>query len=74
MKYVIRVVRFTALVLTPCALAIPVQGCGALLLGYIVGSEIDKSKAVEQCRNNLNNTNAARVARHEEPFPDQCSR
>jgi hypothetical protein len=65
------VMRLAALSAVVC---ITTQGCAALLLGYIVGSEIDKSKAVEQCRANMTTVNNARIARREEPFPDQCSR
>ena len=64
-------------VVIACALvgiAINVSGCGPLLLGYLVGDAIQRDKATETCRANLQATNQARVAKGQDPYPDQCAR
>lgn len=47
-------------------------GCAALVVGYLVGDAIATDKRIEQCRSNLRDINAARIAKGEQPFPDQC--
>lgn len=49
-------------------------GCAALLLGYVVGDAIQRDKATATCRSNLQTVNTARIAKGEEPFPDQCAK
>lgn len=50
------------------------SGCGALVVGYLVADSINKDKATATCRANLQTLNQARIAKNEEPFPDQCAR
>lgn len=49
-------------------------GCGALVVGYLVGDAIQRDKAVATCRANLQATNQARIAKGQKPFPDQCAK
>lgn len=63
-----------ALVAVAAGVLLTTPGCGALVVGYLVGDAIQKNKAVETCRNNLNATNQARIAKGQEPFPDQCAK
>lgn len=62
------------IMLAVLGLMIPLPGCGALVVGYLVGDAIQKNKAVETCRANLQATNQARIAKGQEPFPDQCAK
>jgi hypothetical protein len=54
-------------------IAMSVSGCGPLLLGYIVGDSLQRDKQVATCRANVQTVNQARIAKGQEPFPDQCS-
>ena len=47
-------------------------GCAILLTGYLIGDAQSRSKATATCRANLVTTNNARIAKGQEPFPDQC--
>ena len=47
-------------------------GCAALVVGYLVGDHMATEKRIEQCRSNLAAINQARIAKGEQPFPDQC--
>ncbi len=49
-------------------------GCAVLLTGYLIGDNMQRNKAIETCRANLTTTNNARIAKGEEPFPDQCAK
>ena len=54
------------------AIAISTGGCGALVVGYLVGDAMAKDKATATCRANLQTINTARITKGEQPFPDQC--
>lgn len=54
------------------ALLTTAPGCAALVVGYLVGDAIATDKRIEQCRSNLNAINQGRIAKGEQPFPDQC--
>ena len=54
------------------ALLTATPGCAALVVGYLVGDAIATDKRIEQCRSNLNAINQGRIAKGEQPFPDQC--
>ena len=56
----------TVLFLTP--------GCAALAVGYIIGDNISRNRETATCRANLATINQARIAKGEEPFPDQCGK
>jgi hypothetical protein len=54
------------------AIAMSTSACAALVVGYLVGDSMAKDKATATCRSNLQATNAARIAKGQDPFPDQC--
>jgi len=64
--------RLLKATLVGAAICTSCSGCAAVLLGYVVADGINKSKATETCRANLKTTNDARIAKGQEPFPDQC--
>ncbi len=55
-------------------IALSQSGCAVLLTGYLIGDNMQRNKAIETCRANLTTTNNARIAKGEEPFPDQCAK
>lgn len=64
--------KVTALVTLLVGIALSTSGCGALIVGYLVGDAIQKSKSVDACRSTLQSANQARIAKGESPVPDQC--
>jgi len=62
-----------ALAATLLAIATTTQGCAVLLTGYLIGDAVQRNRAIETCRANLKITNDARIAKGQEPFPDQCA-
>jgi hypothetical protein len=58
----------TALAVAPTT--VPTQGCAVLLAGYLAAMT---SKATDTCRANLKTVNDARIAKAQDPFPDQCA-
>lgn len=66
--------RTTATVIAAMGILGSQTGCAALVVGYLVGDAIQKSKNTENCRANMQTVNAARIAKGEEPFPDTCGR
>ena len=54
------------------AVSMSTSGCAALVVGYLVGDAMAKDKATATCRANVQTINAARIAKGEQPFPDQC--
>lgn len=67
-----RTFRTAAVVLAALALPAPTGGCAALVVGYLVGDHIQRSKNTENCRVNMRTVNEARIAKGQEPFPDTC--
>lgn len=47
-------------------------GCAVLLTGYLIGDGIARSEKTKACRQNLQTTNQARLAKGLDPYPDQC--
>lgn len=66
--------RFIKVAIMAACISVSTQGCAALVVGYLVGDAISKSKATDTCRANMQTTNQARIAKGQEPFPDQCGR
>jgi hypothetical protein len=64
--------RTLATIAAMVAIAMSTSGCGALLVGYLVGDAMQKSKATETCRANVATANQARITKGESPIPDQC--
>ena len=54
------------------AVATSTSGCAAMVAGYLIGDGIAKSERTKACHDNLNTVNAARLAKGQESFPDQC--
>jgi hypothetical protein len=64
----------TAIVLAAFAgILATTPGC-AVMLGYMIADHIQRDKATETCRTNLQTINQARIAKGQEPFPDQCAK
>lgn len=61
-----------AIALALASILLSQSGCAVLLTGYLIGEHQARSKATETCRTNLRTTNEARIAKGQEPFPDQC--
>ena len=49
-------------------------GCGALVVGYLVGDAISSNERVKACRENLRITNEQRLRDGKDLFPDQCAK
>ncbi len=62
----------TKTLLALAAILLSQTGCAVLLTGYLVGDNMARNKATATCRSNLTTTNNARIAKGQEPFPDQC--
>jgi hypothetical protein len=65
-------VKNFAIALVLAGIGLSTSGCAVLLTGYLVGDAMQRSKATETCRANLKTNNDARIAKGQEPFPDQC--
>jgi len=52
--------------------AFSTSGCAVLLTGYLIGDHMARNRQIETCRANLKTVNDVRIAKREEPFPDQC--
>jgi hypothetical protein len=50
--------------------AMSTSGCAAVLAGYLIGDGIQRSKQSDACHANIRETNTARIAKGQEPFPD----
>lgn len=66
--------RLLSTIAVLAAVSTSTSGCGALLVGYLVGDAIQRNKATETCRSNLATTNQARIAKGLDAYPDQCGR
>jgi hypothetical protein len=64
--------KFIKLLIAMSVIAVSTSGCGALLLGYLIGDGIARDNRVKACRENLQTVNASRLAKGQEAFPDQC--
>lgn len=53
-------------------IAMSSTGCAAVVAGYLIGDGISRSKHHEDCEKNLQTTNAARVAKGLDAYPDTC--
>jgi hypothetical protein len=62
-----------AIVCVLTAMAMGTSGCAAVVAGYLIGDGIQRSKQSDACHANIRETNAARIAKGQEPFPDTCS-
>lgn len=64
--------RTTATVIAAMGILSSQTGCAALVVGYLVGDHMQRSKNTENCRVNMRTVNEARIAKGEQPFPDTC--
>lgn len=64
--------RAVLIAVTLLACAMSTSGCAALVVGYLVGDGMARSDRIKACRTNLQTINTARMAKSQEPFPDQC--
>lgn len=55
------------------AVALSTSGCGAIAVGYLIGDGVARHDHATVCHEQVQSINAVRMAKGQEPYPDQCA-